>query len=446
MARTTQGGKQIRDRTITKADLDATGETEEDILVVQSDGSVDFQNINSLADIKKLQDNILLNAFRIAINGGLVKYNMVDGIMDEFEDESGVDTATSTNEDYDSVNDLYEPTSSGGLPSAEYSSDEYTVLLLHCNGVDASTTFTDSSAGGAGSPHTVTAVADAQIDTAQKVFGTGSALFDGTGDYLSIPDSDDWNFGNGNFTIDCWVRFADVTTSSMGICGQYVDSNNYWKIFYYKDITKLYFECKSASSYIPSYGVTWSPSVDTWYHIACVSDGTNVHFYVDGVEVGSGTAIGTIPELASVLEIGYASNEVRSIHFYMNGWIDEFRISKGIARWPSDFDVSVSDNMTLVSNSTEAEANPDNVRLVAFSEDVDAITLDTDLKFYASRDNGANWVQGTLSDEGDYNSGKRILTGEADVSGQASDKTMKWKIETLNNKDCKIRGLGLLWD
>ena len=209
MARTTQGGKQIRDESILKADIGATGETEEDILVVQSDGSVDFQNINSLADIKKLQDNILLNAFRIAINGGLVKYNMVDGIMDEFEDESGVDTATSTNEDYDSVNDLYSPAS--GLPSAEYSSDAYTVLLLHCNGVDESTTFTDSSGGGVGSPHTVTAVGNAQIDTAQKKFDTGSALFDGTGDYLSLEDSDDWDFGTGDFTVDCWIYSSDWT-------------------------------------------------------------------------------------------------------------------------------------------------------------------------------------------------------------------------------------------
>ena len=103
-------------------------------------------------------------------------------------------------------------------------------------------------------------------------------------------------------------------------------------------------------------------------------------------------------------------------------------------------------NMILVSNSIEAEANPDTVRIVIMEEDVDAVTVNTDFKAYASRDNGANWVQATLTDEGNYESGKRILTGEADVSGQADDKTMKWKIETLNNKDCKIHGIGELWN
>jgi hypothetical protein len=103
-------------------------------------------------------------------------------------------------------------------------------------------------------------------------------------------------------------------------------------------------------------------------------------------------------------------------------------------------------NMTLVSESVEAEENPDSVRLVIMEEDVDAITINTDIKAYASRDDGANWVQATLTDEGDIDGSSRILAGSADVSGQASDKTMKWKVTTLNEKDCDIKGVGLLWD
>jgi hypothetical protein len=51
--------------------------------------------------------NIMLNAFRIAVNGGLSVMNMVDGVVDEFEDETGVDTAASTDETYDSSGDYY---------------------------------------------------------------------------------------------------------------------------------------------------------------------------------------------------------------------------------------------------------------------------------------------------------------------------------------------------
>ena len=103
-------------------------------------------------------------------------------------------------------------------------------------------------------------------------------------------------------------------------------------------------------------------------------------------------------------------------------------------------------NMTLVSESTEAEANPDNIRMFIVEKDTDAITLGTDYKGYCSRDAGANWVEATLTDEGDIEDSGRIFTGVADVSGQASDKTIKWKIETLNNKDCDTRAVGLLWD
>jgi len=76
-----------------------------------------------LAD--RIELNTMLNAFRIAINGSLSQFNMVDGITDEFEDESGIDTIASVNEDYDSVNDLYKPTSVAALELdyMEYASD-----------------------------------------------------------------------------------------------------------------------------------------------------------------------------------------------------------------------------------------------------------------------------------------------------------------------------------
>ncbi|MBT6515561.1 MAG: hypothetical protein HOK65_12415, partial [Crocinitomicaceae bacterium] len=45
----------------------------------------------------------------------------------------------------------------------------------------------------------------AQIDTAQKKFGTGSILLNGSGNFLSAPDSDDFNFASGDFTIDFWA-------------------------------------------------------------------------------------------------------------------------------------------------------------------------------------------------------------------------------------------------
>jgi len=84
----------------------------------------------------------------------------------------------------------------------------FTKLLLHCDAADASTTFTDSSAAG----HNFTAAGNAQIDTAQFKFGTSSALFDGTGDYINdATGSSDFAFGTGDFAVDFWVRRENMT-------------------------------------------------------------------------------------------------------------------------------------------------------------------------------------------------------------------------------------------
>jgi len=70
--------------------------------------------------------------------------------------------------------------------------DKYTKIMLHNNGIDASTTFIDYSY----SPKTVTANGNAQIDTAQKKFGTGSCLLDASsGTFLSLANSADFNPG-----------------------------------------------------------------------------------------------------------------------------------------------------------------------------------------------------------------------------------------------------------
>ena len=89
--------------------------------------------------------------------------------------------------------------------------DSYTKLMLHMEGSDGSTTFTDEIG------KAVTANGNAQIDTAQKKFGAASGLFDGTGDYLTLANSNDWSFGSGDFTIDFWVNHATTPTSSVVI-------------------------------------------------------------------------------------------------------------------------------------------------------------------------------------------------------------------------------------
>ena len=100
-------------------------------------------------------------------------------------------------------------------------------------------------------------------------------------------------------------------------------------------------------------------------------------------------------------------------------------------------------NMTLVADSFTAEAEPDEAFVVLWQEDVDAVTLNTDLKAWVSIDNGSTWDQATLAEVATLDTG-RILTGTVDVSARTGT-TMIWKIETLNSKEIKVHGVGLEW-
>ena len=75
------------------------------------------------------------------------------------------------------------------------------VLLLHMNGANSGTTFTDSSSFA----RTVTTYGDAKTSTTQSKFNGSSGLFDGTTDRLSVPASSDFNMGSGDFTIETWI-------------------------------------------------------------------------------------------------------------------------------------------------------------------------------------------------------------------------------------------------
>jgi len=214
-------------------------------------------------------------------------------------------------------------------PSSDSNFDDV-VLLLDMEGTDASTTFTDQS----NSAHTMTASGNAQIDTAQAKYGSASYLGDGTTDYIYAADSDDWAFGSGDWTIEAWIRptgsFATaqpylISQLSSGASDKsfviYIDSSAHVNFFYSSDGTNW------NASKVEG---TTALSADTWYHIAVVNDGTDIHLFVDGVSEDSIGSV-TLRNSGQVLAIGSRVGGTQSF----NGWIDEVRITKGVARYPS---------------------------------------------------------------------------------------------------------------
>lgn len=204
--------------------------------------------------------------------------------------------------------------------------DSYTKLLIHADGTDGQTTYTAETG------QNLSFFGDTQLDTGQLKFGDSSLQFDGSGDYIEIPDSDDWNFGSAEFTIDLWIRFAVVGAADL-ICS-HSDGSNLWQLNY--DGTNLEFLIDSSSAPISK---AWTPVVNTWYHIAIIRGwGGAVDDWaltVNGTQLGTTvTASTAVSNESEPLRIGRG---VTTTTNYFNGWLDEIRISKGIARWTTTF-------------------------------------------------------------------------------------------------------------
>lgn len=224
--------------------------------------------------------------------------------------------------------------------------DSSTKVLLHGNGTDASTTITDSNAGG--SAHTWTAAGNAQIDTAQSKFGGASILCDGTGDWVSASDSADFTLGSA-FTIDCWVRPA-VDGSALNIAGQGNNAASAATSSFQLSRTvgnKIQAQISNGSAFTTVTGTT-NIVAGAWYHVAMVLSGGTFTLFVNGVSEGTPqTFAGSVNDSSNDLRVG-AGGEVTTTPW--NGWIDEFRLSSA-ARWTGTFAPPTNEYGTAASGA-----------------------------------------------------------------------------------------------
>jgi len=296
------------------------------------------------------------------------------------------------------------------------------------DGTDGSTTFTDSASGS--TTHTVTAVGDAQIDTAQKKFGTASGLFSGTSDFLTVPDHADWNFGTGKFTIDFWVRFNSLS-GNLGLLGQYSGATDYMYSVYNATTKYLKFTVQIAGSNDVNLTYYWaSPATNTWYHIAVIRGwGGNANDWalcLDGTAVDTDTDNSTTyPDFTDVLTIGAYGDTAGTVED-LNGWMDEVRIAKGVARWTSDFTVPSRPTAATALNWLIGSTRPlEGVKYYIANGNVTSGTTLT-----ASEWNGSTWDSLSITD----NTSSLSTTG-----------TVTWSGTTTTSVPRYINDLFLYW-
>ena len=203
-------------------------------------------------------------------------------------------------------------------------------LLLHGNGTNGSTTITDNSP----SPKTVTAEGNAQISTAQSKFGGASIAFDGTGDRVSVANNAAFDFGTGDFTVECWVfsvaalnsydaEYAHIAGKGRGGAG-----GEYSLGFYQQKIN--WFANAAATQ-----GTTILTN-NTWYHFAASRAGSTLRLFVNGLLESSTT--NTLDYTSSVsFNAGDRQAGDPGGQYPLNGYIDDLRITKGVARYTSNF-------------------------------------------------------------------------------------------------------------
>ena len=215
-------------------------------------------------------------------------------------------------------------------------------LLLNGNGTNGSTTFTDSS----NNSHTVTANGNAQISTTQSKFGGASMYFDGSGDYLSLASSSDFEFSTGDFTVEFWYYhisgndrglFANNSGASVGV-NFLVGVGGPFRIYNGTSANNLY-------------DFSASPTANTWQHLAVVRNSGTLTLYVNGISSGSTNWSGVNAGNTATFSVGSAFGNAR----YANGFIDDLRITKGVARYTANFTPPTAE---LYLSTTETQQAP----------------------------------------------------------------------------------------
>lgn len=210
---------------------------------------------------------------------------------------------------------------------------------LHMNGANAGTTFTDQKG------NTVTVGGAVTTTTTSPKFGSACGNFPGGNtDSLSLPNYLDFNFGAGNFTIEGWFKCTNTSRSYMTLIEK--DNGAFgagsWSLvinsgtptdgriaFYSADCGSPVFQSPGGTAY----------NDNVWHHVAVVRNGNQFILFMDGAYSVGGASTAAIAALSVATRIGNSVYASRG----WTGTLDEWRITKGHARYTVPFTAPTSE-------------------------------------------------------------------------------------------------------
>lgn len=203
----------------------------------------------------------------------------------------------------------------------------YVSLLLHMNGLNGSTVFTDTSP----TPKIVTPYGGAQISTADFRFGGSSGYFNNTDAYLTVPDSTALNLSIGDWTVELFANISPVEAD--------IIINKGMGVGYFPFQIRVINSRFNARGYLSTLGLGFNLGVGTgpiinpgiWNHIALCRQSNTFYLYVNGSLIESAVHGGSLYNSPASLSIAGTNNGLG----LMSGYIEELRITKGICRYPN---------------------------------------------------------------------------------------------------------------
>jgi hypothetical protein len=205
------------------------------------------------------------------------------------------------------------------------------VLLMHFDGVSGSKQFIDQKG------HSVTSAGTATLTGVQSMFGGASLSLANPGvqaAYLSSPSSPDWDLSSGDSTVEAWIMPTNTPTQNLALLSQSPAQGTGQWIIHIANGWSLDVQDNGGSNDVSTSG---GITTGVWQHVAIVSSSGQTLLFINGQLQAQGFSnfynVQSVP-----LYIGAANLDTYPGGDYgWNGYIDELRITKGVARYTSSF-------------------------------------------------------------------------------------------------------------
>ena len=195
-----------------------------------------------------------------------------------------------------------------------------------------------------GSTHTNKSVTNTNtvtfVTTQSKYYGYSGAFTRTGNKSIDIPDQTDIELGNSDFTIELWLYLSNSTSQYEAIFSKPGNSDANGYMIYKETDGGIQFNAATGG------GSNWNISVrigsasqmvSRWTHVAITRSGSTINAWRDGVLVGTDIDSGTIVDNGNSLLIGKYTQFPGGVTYSFDGYISDFRMYKGIAKYTSNF-------------------------------------------------------------------------------------------------------------